>query len=91
MLVSVPKRQFKLATDRNRIRRQCKDVYRRVVRQALQPAVDTSGQDLHLALIYTGGATKITPQELEKKLTGALQRLAKEIAPPHEGNASPVA
>lgn len=78
-LFSVPKRQFKQATDRNRIRRRSREVYRKQVRAILLPLVAASGQDLHLAFLYTGGQAKISPTELEKKLSGALRRLAQEI------------
>jgi ribonuclease P protein component len=84
MLVSVPKRQFKHATDRNRIRRQAKEMYRLNVRPLLLDAVIASGQDLQMAFLYTGGKTKVSPQELEKKLSTALKRLANEISQPKE-------
>ena len=79
VLFSVPKRQFKKAHDRNLIRRRCKEAYRKAVRPLLLPAVVESGQNLHIAFIYTGGQQKVTAKELEKKLTSALKRLAVEI------------
>lgn len=83
-LFSVPKRQFKHATDRNRIRRRSREVYRKCVREILLPRVTASGQDLHIAFLYTGGQAKILPAELERKLSGALRRLAQEIGPAAE-------
>lgn len=81
VLFSVPKRQHKRAVERNRIRRMCKEAYRKHVRTLLLPAVQSRGQALHLAFVYTGGKASVGPAEIEKKLTGALKRLALEIAP----------
>jgi len=79
VLISVPKRQVKLATNRNRVRRRLRDAYRLSLRARLLPAVLASGQDVHIALVYIAGATKIDAGELQKKLNQALERLSKEL------------
>ncbi len=84
VLFSVPKRQHKRATERNLIRRRCREAYRKQVRLHLLPAVQTRGQALLLAFIYTGGKTSVSAADLEKKLSGALKRLALELAPPSQ-------
>ena len=89
VLFSVSKRQFKHAVDRNTIRRRCREAYRKAVRQTLLPAVTATGQDLHMAFIYTGGKTILTPEELNRKLTSALKRLALEIGGAKEANPPP--
>jgi ribonuclease P protein component len=91
MLFSIPKRQFKRAVDRNRLRRQCKDIYRRHVGNALLEAVGASGKDLHVAFIYTGGKTKLSALELEAKLSATLFRLAGIIRPKSVPTLSPEA
>jgi ribonuclease P protein component len=91
VVITVSKRQVKLAKDRNKLRRRLRDIYRRHVRTALLPTVQATGQDLHIALVYTGGTAKISPEELEKKLSSALQRLAKEIGRQRAETLPPVA
>lgn len=72
--VSVPKKRIRLATDRNRIKRQMREAYRLNCHDSI-----TYFKDQHLAvnliLIYTG---KVSPDyaALESKIILILQRLA---------------
>jgi ribonuclease P protein component len=73
VLFNVPKRNFKKAVDRNRIRRQLKEIYR-------INKIDLFGKDMTLplpacfAVLYTA-KEKISFEMLEKKLILILQRL----------------
>ena len=84
---AVPKRQHKRAVERNRIRRQLRDVYRRTFRLKLLPLVERKNLLAEICILFSGKQTKFTFSELEEKLTSALARLAKKIdtpALPHE-------
>ena len=71
ILISVPRRKFKRAVDRNKLKRRIREAYR-LNKQFL----DTPGK-LLIAYIYT--AKDILPyQEIENKLLLSLKRLVKE-------------
>ncbi len=72
ILISVPRRKFKKAVDRNKLKRRTREAYR-LNKQFL----NTPGK-LLIAYIYT--AKDILPyQEIENKLLLSLKRLAREV------------
>jgi len=73
--ISVPKRTFKKAVDRNRIRRQIREIYR-IHKTQLWDKLLSYGITYHIMLIYTG---KERPgfAELSSKIIVILQRLSK--------------
>jgi len=72
----VPKRNFKKATDRNRIRRRMKEAYR-IHKNELRNHAFHSGVTLLFVCLYTG-KEESQYLEIESKIIVTLQRLAKE-------------
>ena len=75
IVISVPKRSFKKAVDRNRIKRQIRDVYRK----EKQKVYDVLGEkNILVMLIYTA---KIKPEysELQQKISELLLRLSTAV------------
>lgn len=75
--IVVPKKKAKLATDRNRLRRQIKEVYR-LNKAALFDLCLVKKIDLALFLIYTG-KEKESFEIIEKKLKVLLQELQAKL------------
>jgi ribonuclease P protein component len=73
MAVTVPKRNFKLAVDRNRIKRQIREAYRLNCHQAIQHFQE-KGVTMHIMIVYN---SKIPPDYvgLKSKIILILQRL----------------
>ena len=76
VLISVPKRSFKKAVDRNRLKRQTREIYRK----QKQKVYDALGEKKILVMIVYTAKTKIEFKELELKLKEALERLSKTVA-----------
>lgn len=77
VLVSVSKRHFKHAVDRNRAKRQIREFYRTGC-SALKQAVSMRGGGLLLAFVYTGD--RLMPSdELISRLEQAANRLLKRL------------
>ncbi len=77
LVISVPKRRFKLAVDRNKIKRRIREVYRKNKHHLFS---DIREENIQIAfiLIYTGN--KIPSYEIiEKKLPEILQELSNAI------------
>ena len=73
VLISVPKKNFHLAADRNRIKRLIREAYRQN-KHLLYSALKQNNLQLVLGLIYS--AKKIEASELiQEKITSVLQRL----------------
>lgn len=75
VLISVPKRNFKKAVDRNRIKRLIREAYRRN-KDLLSPLTNEQGcgQSLIIGLIYTAKA-EMDYGDVEKKIILILQQL----------------
>ncbi len=74
----VPKRNFRKATERNRIRRQLREAWR-LNKQLLIDVMESKNKSLHLLLIYTG-KTPVPFPELQQKIVLLLHRLMREHA-----------
>jgi len=73
VLISVPKRNFKKATDRNLIRRRIREAWR-LNRMPLMERLDGSGRRMDLAIIWND--TQIRPYDFVVKcVTGVIGRL----------------
>ena len=79
MLVSVPKRWFKRAVKRNRIKRQVREAYRTSKHQLLAD-IDTlfPGQKLVMAFIYIDGEL-LPSAEIDAKLKNLLCRVGEKL------------
>jgi ribonuclease P protein component len=73
VLVSVPKKRFKLAVSRNRIRRMISEGYR-LKSQDLQQKIQSKSTFLALAIIYNGNEIP-NYHALERVMESALQRI----------------
>ena len=77
VLVSVSKRHFKHAVDRNRAKRQIREFYRTGC-AALKQEVSLRGGGLLLAFVYTGDRL-LPSDELLPRLVQAVNRLVKRL------------
>ena len=77
MLVSVPKRCFKRAVKRNRVKRQVREAYRKN-KHILLDTVEAKGLHLIMGVIWLDN--ELSPSaEVEKRLVNLLQRLAERL------------
>ena len=76
VVISIPKRSFKKAVDRNRLKRQTREIYRKQKQKVYDALVD---KKILVMIVYTA-KTKIEFKELELKLKEALERLSKTVA-----------
>ncbi|GAB3326898.1 ribonuclease P protein component [Marivirga atlantica] len=75
ILISVPKRKFKRAVDRNSVKRRVREAYR-LNKAIISP--EEVNKTFHIAYIYT--ADKILPQSvISKKLIATLGRLKQNL------------
>lgn len=74
---AAPKKSFKRAVDRNRIKRQMRAIFREES-TALKQMAQPTGKNLLLLLIYTGSDLP-DHQDLRDKIILSLQRLQQEI------------
>ncbi len=78
ILVSVPKKHFKHAVDRNRVKRQVREGYRlnkQIVYEVLAPT-----EQLLLAFIWLSDK-HLTTQDVEKRVQSLLHRVAEKARP----------
>ncbi|MFH1319677.1 MAG: ribonuclease P protein component [Bacteroidota bacterium] len=77
ILINVSKKSFPNAVDRNKIKRQIREVYRKN-KNILYEHLDNKGKQYALSFIYTA-KDKAGFKEMETKIILSLQRLIKEI------------
>lgn len=77
ILLSVSKRNFKKAVDRNRIKRLLREGYRKN-KALLYAALDKKGIKLTVGIIFTGKAIP-TCDEVEKKIIQTIHRLILDL------------
>lgn len=92
ILVSVPKKRFRHAVDRNRVKRQVREAYRRK-KQVLIDNIPP-GQQLAVAFIWLSD-TLSTSAEVDGRVGALLKRIVKRLKepsdmPPPSGNNPPV-
>lgn len=75
VVISIPKRSFKKAVDRNRLKRQTREIYRKEKQKVYDVLAD---KKILMMIVYTA-KTKIEFKELEIKLKEALERLIKSV------------
>lgn len=78
VIISVPKRNFKKAVQRNKTKRLMREVYRKH-KSSLYEYLLEKNTKINFALIYTGNKI-LTYQELEEKIISVLDRLIKAHA-----------
>jgi ribonuclease P protein component len=76
LLISVPKRNFKRAVDRNLIKRQIREAYRHQ-KSILYNYLEIKDRKCALAIVFTG-KNKVPYDQLEGIINLSLQRLIKE-------------
>ena len=74
ILIAVPGKKFKKATDRNRIRRRIREAYR-LNRHLLTEESGKPIPCIHVGIIYTGEAADIPFRDVENKIKTCLVRL----------------
>ena len=76
ILVSVSKKRFKHAVDRNRVKRQVREGFRKH-KHTLWEAL-TDNEQLLLALVWLSDR-HVSTQEIESRLAGLVQRVAEKV------------
>ena len=79
ILISVPKRHFKHAVDRNRVKRQVREAFR--LHKQLLTSTLTPGRQLAIAFIWQAGH-HLPTSEVEKRIASLMHRIAQKAAPP---------
>ena len=79
VLITIPKRKFKHAVTRNRLRRIIREAYR-LNRHLLSARLDPEKPVLMLAFIYIGDRENLTYPEVELPLKNVLLQLADELS-----------
>lgn len=74
LLISVPKKRFKHAVDRNRVKRQVREAYRR--NKSLLEGTAKEGELLLIAIIWLSDK-HFASKEVEKRVIGILKQIAK--------------
>lgn len=77
ILVSVPKKRFKRAVKRNRVKRQVREAYRKN-KQGLLDVLDGQGQQLVLAFIYLSDEL-VSTEVIEERVRLLLARVAEKL------------
>ena len=76
ILISVPKKRFKHAVDRNRVKRQVREAYR-LHKQVLYEAL-ANEEKLLMAFVWLADEHRST-QDVEKRVVSLMQRMAEKL------------
>jgi ribonuclease P protein component len=79
ILISVPKKRFKRAVDRNLLKRRIREIYRLNKSELLYPFLNERSEKIIFGINYIGNEIAEYPS-LEKKFISAIQRLKKNIS-----------
>jgi ribonuclease P protein component len=88
VMVSVPKKRFKRAVKRNRLKRLMREAYR-LNKQPLVALLKENDLQLHVAFNYVSD-DELDFVAVEKKMKVALQRLMDKIAPASPAESDPI-
>ncbi|MBR3858432.1 MAG: ribonuclease P protein component [Bacteroidaceae bacterium] len=77
VLISVPKKRFHDAVDRNRVKRQLREAYRKH-KHALTAQMAERGQGLLIAFVYVGEKTETTAY-IEKRMVRLLEKIGEPL------------
>ncbi|MFI5218051.1 MAG: ribonuclease P protein component [Bacteroidia bacterium] len=75
--ISVPKKNFKKAVDRNKIKRQIREAYR-LNKHKILPLIKSTGKKFSAVILFTGKVPLAYP-ETEAKIILTLQRFASKV------------
>ena len=78
ILVSVPKRYFKHAVDRNRVKRQVREAYRKNKAILTDTLTENGGKTVSVAFVWTDSNHRESA-EVERRLKGLLHRIAEKL------------
>ena len=78
MMVSVPKRYFKHAVDRNRIKRQVREAYRHNKSLLWDAMQSHEGESLAVAFIWLDNHHRGS-EKVEERMVGLLQRISEKL------------
>ena len=85
MMVSVPKRYFKRAVKRNRIKRQVREAYR-LNKQVLTSQIESLGGTTTVDMCFIWTSDQMLPTaDVEAKVRSLLTRMAERVAANHGG------
>ena len=79
VLISIPKKKFKRAVDRNLLKRRIREIYRLQKSEDLFPFLNERSEKIVLAINYIGNEIA-EYASMEKKFNAAMLRLKKNIA-----------
>lgn len=79
IIVSVPKRHFKHAVDRNRVKRQLREAYRHHKQLLVEALAGTPQKAIALSLIWMDGR-HLPSSEIDHKLQNLLTRIASQLS-----------
>ena len=78
ILISVPKRHFKHAVDRNRVKRQLRESFRRQKHVVLDALHEKPGQTVALAFIWMEGQLRKSA-DVEQRIKNLLMHVAEQL------------